>query len=142
MSGYQFGTGSNWIYHMLLILPWHMSIDTEQMGNPSPILIPPVASCFHTRRRTSSRPVTQSASPSRCQATLSTMAPHLSKKPFHLACYFPPMCFHWRPIPRAHFRVSRHLLQLLKWSPQTSQFCPSDTSCFPLIPAVFLIPNT
>jgi len=80
VSGYQLGTGSNWIYHMLLILPWHMSIDTEQMGNPSPILIPPVASCFHTRRRTSSRPVTQSVSPSRCQATLSTMAPHLSKK--------------------------------------------------------------
>lgn len=32
------------------------------------------------------------------------MAPQLSKK--HTR-YLPPMCFHWHPIPRAHFWVSR-----------------------------------
>lgn len=102
MSGYQLGTGSNWIYLMLVILPWHMSIDTEQMGNPSPILIPTTRRLLLAQtQKDTLMAVTQSVSPSRCQATLSTMA---LKIPLISHATFPQCVFIGVPFPELIFR--------------------------------------
>lgn len=53
VSRFSLGTGTNWIYHMLLILLWLTLIDSEQMGvyslHPFVRPLPPHAhSCAHT----------------------------------------------------------------------------------------------
>lgn len=72
---------------MLVILPWHMSIDTEQMGNPSPILIPTPRRLLLAQTQKDTLMVRDSVSES--LKIPSHSINNGSKNPFHLTCYFP-----------------------------------------------------